>query len=383
MAYTSATKRRPTGGKGKSSSDATTRRRAANELNTSLSRGKLLFVTLWLFLIGGVLAALVMGLRSARPSEPEDQAIQAVPGQAIQAAPAAVPPPEDTAVKGTTGECIDHNDQCSEWASVGQCHRNPAYMHAACAKSCGRCLGSTVDDAAGGVGGGGGLAVGAGKLEGIFQRALADFSELQPTLLSSDPWVLQFDAFASEAETEALIRLGEELGFEPSQLEEGSSRVEAWRTSSSTTCVGCHSRPDVQQVFTRASNVTTVPLKNFEHAQLLKYTDGQYYKSHLDYISEHAQSSNGPRIFSLLLYLNDLTADAAGATVFKYAGKDRKPLAVQPQRGRAILWPNVLDERPLDRDERMFHLSLPLRPGHTKYAMNQWIRQRRYSPRAP
>lgn len=35
--------------------------------------------------------------------------------------------------------CVDKHEQCSFWASKGECSSNPAYMHSSCAKSCGTC----------------------------------------------------------------------------------------------------------------------------------------------------------------------------------------------------------------------------------------------------
>mmetsp|Transcript_9928 Transcript_9928/g.15257 ORF Transcript_9928/g.15257 Transcript_9928/m.15257 type:complete len:294 (-) Transcript_9928:2041-2922(-) len=35
--------------------------------------------------------------------------------------------------------CVDKHEQCSYWASKGECPSNPVYMHANCAKSCGTC----------------------------------------------------------------------------------------------------------------------------------------------------------------------------------------------------------------------------------------------------
>eukprot|EP00931_Biecheleriopsis_adriatica_P121342 TRINITY_DN96424_c0_g1_i1.p1 TRINITY_DN96424_c0_g1~~TRINITY_DN96424_c0_g1_i1.p1 ORF type:complete len:310 (+),score=38.88 TRINITY_DN96424_c0_g1_i1:83-1012(+) len=47
--------------------------------------------------------------------------------------------------------CADTSTQCSRWASVGECEKNPKYMRASCAKSCGSCppsLGVTPDNCA-------------------------------------------------------------------------------------------------------------------------------------------------------------------------------------------------------------------------------------------
>ena len=38
-----------------------------------------------------------------------------------------------------TGVCKNFNMQCDHWASVGECSKNPDYMHSACRASCGLC----------------------------------------------------------------------------------------------------------------------------------------------------------------------------------------------------------------------------------------------------
>ena len=44
--------------------------------------------------------------------------------------------------------CMDSHEQCSHWASLGECNANPVYMLPNCQKSCNNCPGS-VDDSIG------------------------------------------------------------------------------------------------------------------------------------------------------------------------------------------------------------------------------------------
>ena len=37
--------------------------------------------------------------------------------------------------------CQDQEDKCSYWASIGECDKNPDYMHQFCQLSCGLCEG--------------------------------------------------------------------------------------------------------------------------------------------------------------------------------------------------------------------------------------------------
>ena len=46
----------------------------------------------------------------------------------------------DGAQIGIAGlECVDADESCEYWASIGECAINPAYMHLKCMKSCKLC----------------------------------------------------------------------------------------------------------------------------------------------------------------------------------------------------------------------------------------------------
>ena len=62
------------------------------------------------------------------------------------------------------------------------------------------------------------------------------------------------------------------------------------------------------------------------------------------------------------MYLNDV--EAGGGTNF-----DKLDITVMPKRGRALLWPNVLDESPHTKDDRTTHQALPVEKG-IKYGAN-------------
>ena len=50
---------------------------------------------------------------------------------------------------------------------------------------------------------------------------------------------------------------------------------------------------------------------------------------------------------------------------------------VEPKRGRAVIWPSVLDEDPNQRDDRMDHTATPVIAG-VKYGANAWVHQRNF-----
>jgi prolyl 4-hydroxylase len=149
----------------------------------------------------------------------------------------------------------------------------------------------------------------------------------------------------------------------------------ATRTSTNAWCKDeCESDPVARDVMERLSNLTGIPVNNSEALQLLKYEEGQFYKSHHDYIATHRERQQGVRILTFYLYLNDV-ADGGG-TLFN----DLDGLTVTPKLGRAVLWPSVWDDQPHEKDNRTKHEALPVTKG-IKYGANAWFHQ--YDFRTP
>lgn len=130
----------------------------------------------------------------------------------------------------------------------------------------------------------------------------------------------------------------------------------------------CAEDPVAQNVVARIESVTGIPRNNSEHLQLLRYETGQFYNEHHDYIDFEKNRQQGVRLMTLYLYLNDV--EEGGGTKFPVLD-----LEVKPKRGRALLWPSVLDHDPDNADERTDHQALPVLKG-IKYGANAWIHQR-------
>lgn len=68
---------------------------------------------------------------------------------------------------------------------------------------------------------------------------------------------------------------------------------------------------------------------------------------------------------------------AGGGTNFPQMDPFNEDFAIQPKKGRAVLWPSVLDENVSQMDGRTVHQALPVTNG-VKYGANAWIHLRDY-----
>ena len=225
---------------------------------------------------------------------------------------------------------------------------------------------------------------GPGDLHRLFSAwaTIEEFKTYEPLVLSSPkaeyggkdgPWVIIFDNFVADEEADALIEGGEISGFGSSttqgsanSLGEREKTVSSIRTSSNAWCSGaCQTLPGVKSVTAKIERVTGIPRKNYEAFQILNYDPGAFYKRHHDESPGKPRSPGGPRIMTFFLYLSDV--EEGGVTRFNELGID-----VKPKKGRALVWPSVLDLDPEKSDPRMYHEAMAVTKGK-KYAANHWI----------
>lgn len=273
-------------------------------------------------------------------------------------------------------DCKNRDSLCSFWAVLGECEANPAYMIIQCAPACQSCEKVNIENRCP-LDENGRDTLGPGDLNKLFERvtnmedpSIAQYKPKIAVQPPEGPWVVTFDDFLTPEECDLLIRMGNVEGYERStdvgkRMFDGSydKHLSDSRTSQNSWCrEECYENPLGKQVFSKIEKLTGIPEKNSEHLQLLKYEVGQYYKSHHDYISFHTKRQCGVRVLTLFLYLNDVPA--GGGTKF-----DKLNITVMPKRGKALLWPSVLDEDPNEIDERTYHQALPVEDG-VKYGAN-------------
>lgn len=137
------------------------------------------------------------------------------------------------------------------------------------------------------------------------------------------PWVVQIEDFLTPDECDILIQLGTQQGYKRStglnltQNADGTygNIVEEVRTSTNAWCLEeCHQHPTTQKILQRIEYITNISDTNSEYLQLLHYDVGQFYKVHHDYIDFHLNRTQGVRLATVFLYLNDV--EKGGGTNF-------------------------------------------------------------------
>jgi len=209
------------------------------------------------------------------------------------------------------------------------------------------------------------------------------------------PWVVVLDNFLTDEECDRLIQLGKDQEYKPSTEQrinrDGTATentVSRRRTSTNTFCHNCREDAIAGCVTDKIATITGFPVEFSEDLQLLQYRPGQFYKRHHDFIPAHKYGPSGPRLVTVLLYLNDMevvegdsdssdssNSSKSGATRFNELAEGADPVDVVPKKGRALIWPSVLDEDILTEDGRTDHEALVVERG-MKYAANAWLHLR-------
>lgn len=185
--------------------------------------------------------------------------------------------------------------------------------------------------------------------------------------LSDDPEVVHFTGLLTPAECQHLMQASGNA-FEPSMVYDSSRRLvrDPIRTSDGATIHWLIEDPAVVAINRRIAAVSGSAYENGEALALLRYSPGQEYRPHFDFVGGVANR----RLLTALIYLND--GYEGGETGFVRTG-----LTVKGRAGDVILFnneganggPNPLSE----------HAGLPVTKGQ-KYLATRWIREARWIP---
>ena len=220
------------------------------------------------------------------------------------------------------------------------------------------------------------------RLQSLFHSDLSESTTPLPAklqLLHSNPNIFIVPNFLTDNEIEYFNQVCTEnlSNFEESFVEDEKNQVivNEHRTSTYIYLKKCHDAT-VSQIEFKAANLISLPSSCIEPLQIVSYTNGQRFNTHHDAgtLLENnvfVELVIPCRLVTLFVYLNDLPIDQ-GHTEFpllKDANGDI--LSVQPKRGHALLFCNLLPNG--QPDMRVIHRANPVESKLRKFGLNIWF----------
>lgn len=211
--------------------------------------------------------------------------------------------------------------------------------------------------------------------------------QLQLTVSSVVPRVLEIDDFLSEYECRYLIQVAKRKGLHPSTVD-GAAGVDTKTRSSQTAWLSRQSSQIVDTIYRRAADVLQIDESLLRHAsphhdniashhsisedmQLVRYEKGQEYTPHHDFIYPSIGNRHQPsRFATLLVYLQ--APIEGGETTFPRSLQSsfHDGIKVTPKVGKAILFYNMLPDGNVD--DLSQHGSNAVEKGE-KWVANLWV----------
>ena len=199
-------------------------------------------------------------------------------------------------------------------------------------------------------------------------------------ILNNDPEIILIKNFLTHEECNHIINIGNPHIKKSEVCGKSGSRHDKNRTSM-TAHIGkkflSKDKKDkvLLNVLKKAELYGGLPNENIEPIQLVRYTPGQYFKPHFDFLDRRIDmykeniEKNGQREQTFFVYLNDVPDNCGGYTHFPKLHKNFKG-----NKGDAIFWKNVVNG---EEDRRTLHSGTELLKG-IKYGLNIWVREKKY-----
>ncbi len=175
--------------------------------------------------------------------------------------------------------------------------------------------------------------------------------------------VAVIDGFCTPAEAHKIIELARGGLHASGVQEKGKFVLAAGRQSETAGVFGPgNCDPTLLPIACRAAALVGLPYTHLEAVYVTRYQEGGHYNEHVDYGDHY----NIDRLYTILLYLNDVQEEHGGATAFP-----RLNIKVQPKLGRAVSWTNLNPDRSPHLETS--HAALPVLAGGEKWAIQFWF----------
>ncbi len=207
------------------------------------------------------------------------------------------------------------------------------------------------------------------KVSGISQRGISLFyskpwtirGKMKMRAVHKNPNIYVIDNFLSQKEIDHLCGIIDYANWNRSYNPNGDPISSFAIVPSITT---------VSEIESRVCELVDVFPYNIEQLQMVKYKKGELNNTHHDagviYEDGSIELILPVRLYTIFVYLSTLKNSDGGCTYFPELG-----FRIRPQRGGAILFPNVNSDRSVKA--QVIHREEPIKTNVTNYGMNIWI----------
>jgi prolyl 4-hydroxylase len=198
---------------------------------------------------------------------------------------------------------------------------------------------------------------------------------LELQVISTQPKALQIPNLLSDVEADQIIRLASPkmrlsaVGY----TGHGPGPQQHAHRTSTVSWIQRNSSRITESIFLRVADLLGIDERrlrknaSMEDLQVVHYAPGQKYDIHHDWgVCRYPDT----RFLTLLLYLNDLPNPQAGGETAFPKGAGGLGFKVQPKKGSAVLFYNLLEDG--NGDDLALHASLPVLEGE-KWLANFWV----------
>ena len=217
--------------------------------------------------------------------------------------------------------CKNKDSQCTHWAQGGECDMNIQFMLDRCPAACMACESGQSYETRCPFDQNTPVVWQPGDVNEMFTRlvTLPMYYEYSTQIVSrpianpnpkfhefDGPWIVVLDNFLSEEDCDTLVNLAQEGDFDKVFGPEEESEVQ--RLFSVRVCQDeCADSGIVGYIEEQIEHLMGVPPQHAELIEFIKYEEGDFYDVHSDYLPLEYSRAQGPRIFSVIVFLNDVS----------------------------------------------------------------------------
>ena len=202
-------------------------------------------------------------------------------------------------------------------------------------------------------------------------KSFETFNTIPNNLITNCNPVNLIDNFLTSNECDELVKMAKNRFVTSTVYSTNTGAVDTSARSSSCAYFKSGENDIIKSIENKIASSLNISLNQIEPLQIVKYEKGQQYKYHYDYFGNETDQKQNQRVYTVLVYLNDLEEEDGGSTHFPLY-----KIRTYPYKGRAVGWNNLNQEG--KENTLTLHAGEPILSDKVKYVLTIWTRKFNY-----